>query len=152
MSSALIRESGPADLAVLAALHCECFPDDPWGPAAMAEVLDMPGAFALMSFEPSQSVPTGFLVALDLVVEFEILAFGVLPTARRRGFGRSLLARLLATASRRPVILEVAEDNAAARALYEGLGFGVVGRRAGYYRRRSGPPIAALALRRPGSP
>lgn len=148
MTGRLIRESGPADIAVLAALHSKCFPDDPWDAVAMAEVLAMPGAFGLLALDSSEGVPTGFLVALDLVVEFEVVAFGVLPAARRRGTGRALLEHLLAMAARRPVLLEVAEDNVAARALYGAAGFLEVGSRVAYYQRRRGPRVAALTLRR----
>jgi ribosomal-protein-alanine N-acetyltransferase len=147
-----IRESGPADIPVLAALHGECFPDDPWDATAMAEVLAMPGAFGLLSLDAAGTLPTGLLVALDLVVEFEIVAFGVRPAARRQGIGRALLAHLLGVAARRPVLLEVAEDNVAARALYGEAGFLEVGNRPAYYRRRRGPTVAALTLRRPPLP
>ena len=152
MTGMIIRESGPADVAVLSALHGECFPDDPWDTTAMAEVLAMPGAFGLLSIEPTETMPTGFLVALDLVVEFELIAFGVLPAARQHGIGRALLTYLLGMAARRPVLLEVAEDNVAARALYGGAGFLEVGSRVAYYRRRRGPTVAALTLRRPPPP
>ena len=70
---------------------------------------------------------------------------GVSPTRRRRGLGGTLLARVLARAA--AVFLEVAEDNRAARALYRGAGLRLVGRRAGYYRRRGGPAATALVLR-----
>jgi ribosomal-protein-alanine N-acetyltransferase len=50
------------------------------------------------------------------------------------------------------VLLEVAEDNVAARALYGAAGFLEVGNRPAYYRRRSGPTVAALTLRRPPPP
>ncbi len=152
MTGLLIRESGPADIPVLAALHCECFPDDPWDIAAMAEVLAMPGAFGLLALEAAGTAPAGFLVALDLVVEFEIVAFGVLPAERRHGIGQALLAYLLRVAARRPVLLEVAEDNIAARSLYGEAGFLEVGSRPAYYRRRRGPTVAALTLRRPPPP
>ena len=71
---------------------------------------------------------------------------GVSPTRRRRGLGGTLLARVLARAAA-AVFLEVAEDNRAARALYRGAGLRLVGRRAGYYRRRGGPAATALVLR-----
>ena len=45
------------------------------------------------------------------------------------------------------MFLEVAEDNAAARDLYERQGFRPVGRREDYYRTASGT-VAALVLRR----
>ena len=58
--------------------------------------------------------------------EAEILDFGVAPVARRRGLGRELLAAAETLAGRRGVarlFLEVAIDNAPARALYAGSGF-----------------------------
>ena len=46
------------------------------------------------------------------------------------------------------LFLEVAEDNEAARSLYQKFSFATVGRRPNYYRRRYGPSVAALTLRR----
>ena len=45
-------------------------------------------------------------------------------------------------------LLEVAVTNAAARALYAGLGYAPVGRRPGYYRRPARRPVDALVLRK----
>jgi ribosomal-protein-alanine N-acetyltransferase len=45
------------------------------------------------------------------------------------------------------LFLEVAEDNAAARRLYESYGFKQIGRRPGYYKRPGGPAMAALTMR-----
>lgn len=44
------------------------------------------------------------------------------------------------------LFLEVAEDNAAARALYDRLGFEPAGRRPRYYSRPNGPAVDALLL------
>ena len=66
----------------------------------------------------------------------QILTVGVLPSARRQGVGRLLVRALVAEAGRRratEVLLEVREDNDAARRLYAGEGFTVLGRRRGYY-------------------
>lgn len=66
----------------------------------------------------------------------EVLTVGVVPTARRHGVARLLLARLLDEARRRgarEVFLEVRVDNTAALALYDREGFARVGRRRGYY-------------------
>jgi ribosomal-protein-alanine N-acetyltransferase len=46
----------------------------------------------------------------------------------------------------RTLFLEVAQDNSAARGLYAAHGFVQIGRRANYYRRRSGL-VDALVLR-----
>lgn len=151
------RDIAPTDAAVIAALHGECFPDDPWSAAAVGEVLAMPGAFGFLASGEGgdrEAAPHGFLIALAVAGECEILAFGVRPGARRRGIGRRLLERLLVIAAgiSAVVLLEVAEDNEAALALYERAGFYRIGRRPAYYRRAGAPPAAALQLRNGASP
>jgi ribosomal-protein-alanine N-acetyltransferase len=144
-----LRDIGPADCDLLATLHAESFPDDPWNVEAMRQVLAMPGAFGLIAFDAASSEPRGFLLAQAMVGQCEILGLGVRETARRRGIARLLLDRVLAgaVAARQTVFLEVAEDNAAARALYAAAGLAIVGRRPAYYRRRDGSLVAALHLR-----
>jgi ribosomal-protein-alanine N-acetyltransferase len=145
-----LRAVCAADSDVLAALHGECFPDDPWGRQAVAEVLAMPGAFGFLAFETPGETPSGFLLALALPEECEILALGVRQASRCRGVAAALLARLLVGMDRagRDVLLEVAEDNEAALGLYGGAGFARVGRRPAYYRRGAASAVAALQLRR----
>jgi len=140
------RAVGTADIPMVAALHGECFPEDPWNEAAITEVLAMPGAFGFLA--ASGEEPVGFLLALDLGVECEIVALGVRPAARRRGHAVRLLARFIEVAADRPARLEVAEDNSAALALYRGAGFRPAGRRPAYYRRPNGTAVGALLLNR----
>jgi len=71
--------------------------------------------------------------------------------SRDHGAGRGLAHRLLDLHLRRlagfglrTVFLEVDEDNAPARRLYAGAGFGEVGRRPGYYAGNGGNTTAAL--------
>jgi ribosomal-protein-alanine N-acetyltransferase len=146
-----VRFVGAADISLLAALHGACFPEEPWSEKAVAEALAMPGAFGLALHEGRNDPAMGFLLALDLGAECELLALGVHPAARRRGNARRLLADLLTIVAERPLHLEVAEGNAAALALYRGAGFEITGRRADYYR-RGGGAVAALVLRRPAPP
>jgi ribosomal-protein-alanine N-acetyltransferase len=83
--------------------------------------------------------------------EAEILNFGVVPSARRKGLGRELLGAALALARQsgiKRILLEVATDNAAARALYSGSGFKQAGRRRDYYIRPDGTRADALILSR----
>lgn len=145
-----LRAVCASDSNVLGALHRECFPDDPWGPRAVAEVLAMPGAFGFLAVEPPSETPSGFLLALALPEECEILALGVRPGSRRHGVAGALLSGLLAAmdCTGRAVLLEVAEDNEAALGLYRGAGFARVGRRPAYYRRGAASAVAALQLRR----
>lgn len=78
-------------------------------------------------------VVCGWLV----VDELHITVVAVDPDERRRGHGRCLLLTLLQRARRdgaAHATLEVSDDNIAALALYERLGFQTAGRREGYYR------------------
>jgi [ribosomal protein S18]-alanine N-acetyltransferase len=132
----------------LSMLHRICFPEEPWEPQAMAQIMAMAGFFGFMAWEHDE--PVGFALALDLGGECEILALGVVPGRRRAGTGSALLAAICEEALRRGgnrVFLEVAADNAGARALYAVGGFVQIGRRRNYYRRPGGP-VDALVLHR----
>jgi len=65
-----------------------------------------------------------------------IYSLAVAPWARRRGLARRLLAYAEEESRRRclkGMTLEVREDNAAALALYETMGYTLIGRRRNYY-------------------
>ena len=144
-----VRRAGPAEAAVLAALHAACFPDQPWDGSAMAEILALPGSLALLALQ--DGLPVGFALGRLMADEAEVLSLGVLPARRRRGAGRALIAALSRQAGglgARALYLEVAADNQAAQALYRALGFEESGRRRAYYRNGAGPAVDALLLRR----
>lgn len=123
--------AGPDRAALLADIHAAAFPPaEAWDEAAIATLLATPGTAALLLSHDGMAM---LRVAAD---EAEILTLAVRPESRRRGAGRGLLvaamqAATAAGASR--MLLEVAEDNAAARALYAATGFAPVGRRPRYY-------------------
>jgi [ribosomal protein S18]-alanine N-acetyltransferase len=117
-------------------LHRTCFPEDPWDPSAMAEVLGTVGFFGRIAW--GDETPVGFALARDLRTECEILSLGVLPERRCEGIGMALLNSVCVEACLRnaeSIVLEVAVDNIAALALYAARGFLPVGRRRNYYRR-----------------
>jgi ribosomal-protein-alanine N-acetyltransferase len=125
----------------LAALHAEAF-DAPWTAAAFADLLGQAGVFAV-------EAPEGFILMRGVADEAEILTLAVRPSARRRGLGARLLAEGVGLAGARGadrVFLEVADDNAAARALYRRSGFVETGRRPRYYARSDGSREDALIL------
>jgi ribosomal-protein-alanine N-acetyltransferase len=125
----------------LAALHAAAF-DSPWDTAAFAVLLDQPGVFVVQR-------PDGFILMRAVADEAEILTLAVRPEARRGGEGTRLVAEGVAAASLAGadrVFLEVAEDNAAARALYARTGFAEAGRRRLYYARPDGTRVDALVL------
>jgi ribosomal-protein-alanine N-acetyltransferase len=126
--------------AELAALHAGAF-DTPWGEAEFAALLGQAGVFAA-------SEPGGFILIRQVADEAEILTLAVEPASRRQGIGRRVISAAAQAAARHGaarLFLEVAVDNKAAIALYEGCGFGRLGVRRGYYARRGGA-VDALVL------
>lgn len=134
-----------ADPPRLARIHADSFTvPRPWTAAEIDGLLATPGTFLI-------EVPDGFLIGRALAGEAELLTLAVAPPARRRGIGATLLAAFLdraAAAGAGRAFLEVAADNAAARALYARAGFAEAGRRPGYYRRPDGGATDALVLAR----
>jgi len=138
-----IREATPYDAEALAAVHASAF-DRPW-PASEIDALMLDG-FGLVS----EQAPA-FLLARVAGDEAEILTVAVSPACRRRGWGRRLVDAAIEVArdqGARALFLEVATDNEAAVALYQGLGFKAVGRRPSYYARPGGARVDALVMRR----
>lgn len=138
---ALALSVGAADAEALAALHAEAF-DAPWNAAAFSALLDQPGVFGVRK-------AGGFILCRIVLDEAEILTLAVRPQDRRAGLASRLTevaAGLAARGGAERLFLEVAEDNAAARALYGRLGFVQTGRRRGYYARAEGSSADALLL------
>jgi len=125
----------------LAQLHAEAF-DAPWTAAAFAGLLTQPGVIL-------EAEPRGFILVRAAANEAEILTLAVRPAARRSGVAWHLVeaaARRSAALGAERLLLEVAEDNGPARALYARLGFGTAGRRRRYYARPAREPVDALLL------
>lgn len=125
----------------LAAIHATAFPA-PWDSTAFEALLDQAGVFAIEEAE-------GLILLRVVADEAEILTLAVCPSARKRGLGTRLVrdgATEAASRGARRLFLEVADDNAAALALYSRAGFAEAGRRPGYYARHGGDPQDALIL------
>jgi ribosomal-protein-alanine N-acetyltransferase len=130
-----IKAVGAEAAALLAEMHAESFPaNQAWGVSAITLMLGLPGHFGLLAARQDQ--PLGFALGRAQADQAEILTIAVRPGARGQGVGRALVNALLAEAAKRGALelfLEVAEPNAAARALYTGAGAKEVGRRRRYY-------------------
>ena len=127
----------------LADIHAACFPARPWTAEELEALISEPGSLLEIQMDK------GFALARMTLDEAELLTIAVCPTAQGRGAGHALLAALVARLTAQNaahLFLEVAEDNARARALYARAGFDEVGRRKGYYARAGKAGVDALVL------
>lgn len=146
-TSLQIEDMKSYDLPAIASLHAICF-EDAWHAELLGRILTAPGAFGLFTRPHGKVV--GFVMCRLSGEKGEILSLAVAPGLRRNGLGSVLLEAAKVKADKfniEVLFLEVAEDNEAARRLYEKSGFSIVGRRPHYYRRRHGPSVDALTLR-----
>lgn len=147
----MIRLAIPADVPGILHLECSCGSAAHWTEQQYRQVFDSEGAERLLLIaetalhsEPdgvtsplATSEIIGFLVARHLAPEWELENLVVAPSVRRQGLGKRLLEALLASAcatNSHSVFLEVRESNAAARSLYEKIGFEQTGSRKSYYK------------------
>jgi ribosomal-protein-alanine N-acetyltransferase len=115
------------DYSGLAEIHAECFPK-PWSAADFADLKNS-GAEIIAS-------ENSFIVWRSAAGEAEIITLGVRPSARRGGCASALIGlmeRDLRDRGASKIFLEVSAGNAAARKLYEKLGFSRIGIRPKYY-------------------
>jgi len=115
---------------------------DPWPLGAFVSELEYPWSwFKVIGFP--ETVDTlkraeGYIICWMLKRDLHILNLAVDPDYRRRGLVRFLVVRALIDFARKGgglVSLEVRPSNSAAQHLYGSIGFQIVGRRPGYYRR-----------------
>lgn len=141
VAAPMIVMPGPEAAERLATLHAIAF-ETAWDAPAFANLLNQAGVTALETAE-------GFILMRVVADEAEILTLAVRPQDRNAGLGMTLVrqgAVVAATQGATRLFLEVAQDNAAARALYARAGFKDAGRRVGYYARPDGSRIDALVL------
>jgi ribosomal-protein-alanine N-acetyltransferase len=142
----MIEAVGADAAALLGDLHARAFAK-PWSMAEIAKLMENPAVFAIVS---RNADPQGFAMAWAAAGDAELLTVAVIPEARRKGVGASLVSAVSVSALVRgsaSMHLEVAEDNLAARALYAKLGYEEAGRRHAYYAGEGGS-IDAIVMRR----
>jgi len=122
------------DLDEVLAIERASFPT-PWSrDSFLFEIRENPFAWNVVLREGGRVRAYACLWTVDR--ELKINNIAVHPAARRRGFGRKLLASVLERGRKVGCVqaaLEVRPSNDAARAMYESFGFRAVGRRKGYY-------------------
>ena len=154
MTEARIDALAVADLNAVTRIHAASF-DDAWSTPMLRRILSMPGAGGIVARDGAGEEVVGFALSRVAGGECEILSLAVDPSCRRRGIGRTLLLAAMewaAVVHATAVFLEVAEDNAAARALYAAHGFTAIGRRPDYYKMKDGSLAPAITMRRDLAP
>lgn len=114
----------------------EMFGTEAWSARSYRDELKDTRTRYYVAVEDAEGELLGWAGALIVTGAAEVLTVGVVPSARRRGLARLMLADLYAEAARRgatEMFLEVRVDNPAAIALYAAEGFAEAGRRRGYY-------------------
>ncbi len=132
-ATARVRLSTFDDLAIMADVHASSF-EKGWTAADLMSTLAVPGAGALV-VELAGTI-YGFVQFQWVAGEAEINTICVLPNYRRQHFGQDLMEGLiqhLQAMGTTKLFLEVAENNEAARGLYERFGFQSSGVRKAYY-------------------
>lgn len=112
----------------LANLHKKCFPHKPWSADDFAD-LKKSGCEIIAS-------QNGFIVWRSVADEAELITIGVAPDARRTGIAAAMIGIMEGELKKngiKSVFLEVAENNAPARKLYEQNGYVQIGVRPKYY-------------------
>ncbi len=126
-----LRPMEPSDLPAAMELDALCLPK-PWSEAVWREELGSP--FGLYLFLEEGGEIFGQIGVRHILDELHITTLAIRPERRRQGYARTLIgAALAAFPEARRVQLEVRPSNAAARALYEALGFARTGLRRRYY-------------------
>lgn len=130
-----LREMRWTDVESLTALERELFAQDAWAePTWWSELAARPRRDYVVEAEGEELL--GY-AGVDLGGEVaDVMTIAVAPRARGRGLGGALLEHLVARATdagARYLMLEVRDDNLAARALYARRGFRVLTTRRRYY-------------------
>lgn len=125
------------DLAAVLEIETLSFPN-PWSPMTfIGEMANPPISIpCVIVFVPEDRV-IGYIILWHILDEVQISNFAVHPDFRRKGLGESVLFYVLEMLKKEGVeriFLEVRPSNVAARALYEKLGFRLLGVRKNYYR------------------
>jgi len=130
-----IGRAGPDDLRAVEALQRRTF-SNPWGMDAIRWELEHTDVARLYVMRLSSGTLVAYCACWLVFDELHINSLAVEEAWRRRGLAVRLLKAVIAeaiAAGARSATLEVRRSNAAARGLYEGLGFRVEAVRRDYY-------------------
>lgn len=122
-----------------------CF-SDPWSVQSISAELNNALSLWLVAVDGDRVV--GYVGSQSVLGWSDMMNLAVLPAYRRQGIGETLVTELIAKLREQKntcLTLEVRASNGAAIALYEKMGFAVVGKRPNYYHN---PKEDALIMRK----
>jgi len=131
-----LRPMRAGDLDAVTALERVCF-SDPWSRQSFESEIDDPDNIHWARVALRDERLAGYVIGWFVLDEAHVANLAVAPMYRFLGLGRRLLLLSIGEARRRQARwlgLEVRPSNAAALALYQGLGFRLTGVRKRYYR------------------
>lgn len=131
MRPAATRVATAADLPTLVAIEAACFGAEAWSAAILTRCIDDPLQEVLLA--PCEDA-YGIVRVVGDTADLDRIA--TLAPARGQGLGRAVLHALTERAVARGaerMLLEVADDNTNALALYDAVGFVEIHRRRRYY-------------------
>jgi [ribosomal protein S18]-alanine N-acetyltransferase len=137
-----IRLATTDDSSAIAVLHSRCF-ETPWPHETIIDFVA--NDLVLVSGADVE----GFIIVRQMLDEAEILSLAVKGERRHAGLGSDLVMaarKRLPQMGAKRLFLEVAEDNHAARRLYDRAGFRQIGLRKAYYKRATGPYDDAIIM------
>lgn len=137
----IIEPARREDVVAVAGLEEVLFGVSAWSPALVEAELDHARLVVARD-----EVVVGYAAWSDSPFDAELLRVGVSPACQGRGTGGLLVEAFIAECEATRLLLEVAEDNAAALVLYRRHRFEEIGRRRRYY----ADGRDALVMARPG--
>jgi [ribosomal protein S18]-alanine N-acetyltransferase len=141
----LIRKADATDSALLAQLHSANFSRG-WSKAEFLSFFERSGVVALIAENPQ---PSGFIFCWVIADDCELLSLAVNSGMRQQGIAKGLCERAFEEAralGAKQILLEVAQSNQAAIALYKAYDFTMSHRRKDYYLYPDGTREDALTM------
>lgn len=132
-----VRAAGSDDVDALVAIE-QAAHSSPWPDEVFDGELDLDWSYvwAVCERPGGDARPVAMIVFWVIHDEIHLLNVAVSPDHQRRGIATQLLERLAELGRKQQasfITLEVREHNGAAIALYESLGFAIIGQRERYY-------------------
>lgn len=149
MNDVFIRQATLSDVTSIVELDAQSNPY-PWGANLVSDALHTRQNWVVEWLDGQSSTMVGWLTASLVLDQSELELIVIDSAVRRQGLARRLMMTWLATAEQQGAtewLLEVRESNVGAIALYESLGFQLVGRRKHYYQTEQGHEAACLLTR-----